>query len=144
MPVMPKDQCVEYGCKKPSIPHSVYCEVHAPPGKVKTQTRKNANDAYKHRSWESVRIAQLSGNPLCQCCLNSGLVRSATVVDHVFPWRKIGKHAFMRNIFQSLCPPCHSVKTGLEQKGVFRYYEKDKTIDLSVNDYTYYVTNMKG
>lgn len=144
MPVMPKAQCVEYGCKKPSIPHSVYCELHAPPGKVMSVQRREANNAYKVRSWESIRIAQLSSHPLCQCCLGSGLVRAATLVDHVFPWRKIGKHAFTSNLFQSLCSPCHSVKTGLEQKGIFRYYAKDGSKDLSTHDYTYYVLNMRG
>ena len=142
MPVMPKDQCAEYGCKMSSIRGSVFCDLHVPAGKKKTQSRLDANAAYKHRSWESIRQSQLSVDPLCQACLNNGVVTAATIVDHVFPWRKIDKSAFVRNIFQSLCPNCHSVKTGLEQKGIFRYYEKSNTIDLSVNDYEYYMRHL--
>jgi 5-methylcytosine-specific restriction endonuclease McrA len=46
-----------------------------------------------------------------------GIVRAANVVDHVFPWRSIGAHAFRANRWQSLCAECHSVKTASEQRG---------------------------
>lgn len=51
-----------------------------------------------------------------------GIVRAATVVDHVFPWRAIGPAAFRVNRFQSLCGPCHSAKGALESRGVCREF----------------------
>ena len=134
MPIMPKDQCAEYGCKQSSIPHSIYCESHAPKT-VTSKDRKEFNSAYRAPSWNSIRCRQLSTVPLCQSCMAESRVTDASTVDHVFPWRKIGNHAFTRNLFQSLCVSCHSVKTGLERKGVFRHYATDGIIDLNVNDY---------
>jgi 5-methylcytosine-specific restriction endonuclease McrA len=69
-----------------------------------------------------MRQAQLSRFPLCAACKHQGLIRAASVVDHVWPWRTIGLEAFRVNRLQSLCPDCHSVKTGLEQKGIAREY----------------------
>jgi 5-methylcytosine-specific restriction endonuclease McrA len=76
-----------------------------------------------------MRQAQLSRFPLCAACKDQGLIRAASVVDHVWPWRSIGPDAFRVNRFQSLCPDCHSVKTGLESRGVMREYGvKDWTL----------------
>lgn len=61
-----------------------------------------------------------------------GIVRAASVVDHVWPWRAIGPHAFRANRMQSLCPECHSVKTALEQRGVCREFG---VRDWSLADY---------
>jgi 5-methylcytosine-specific restriction protein A len=69
-----------------------------------------------------MRAAQLSRQPLCQGCKVQGLIRAASVVDHVWPWRAIGSDAFKVNRLQSLCPECHSVKTGLEGRGIVREY----------------------
>ena len=51
----------------------------------------------------------------------------ANEVDHVFPWSKLGTQAFDYNVFQSLCKDCHSVKTGLEQRGIYRHYTDIQT-----------------
>ena len=77
-----------------------------------------------------MRAAQLSRQPLCQGCKIQGLIRAASVVDHVWPWRRIAPEAFRVNRLQSLCPDCHSVKTGLESRGVMREFGvKDWTLD---------------
>lgn len=137
MPIMPKDQCNEFGCKLNSIPHSAFCEIHSTKV-VETETRKDFNTFYKSAAWQSVRWRQLSIAPLCQACLVDGRVTAAKAVDHIFPWQKIGTFAFAKNKFQSLCMPCHSVKTGLEKKGIFRYYSPDGIKDLTVHDYSHY------
>jgi 5-methylcytosine-specific restriction endonuclease McrA len=56
-------------------------------------------------------------------------------VDHVFPWRRIGKGSFLNNIFQSLCQNCHSYKTGQEKQGVFEYYSTEGVEKLTEHDY---------
>ena len=71
---------------------------------------------------------------MCAACLTQGIVTPATTVDHVFPWAQIGQGAFYRNLFQSMCAPCHSTKTHLEQRGVFRYYTEVPT-DFTIGDY---------
>ena len=62
-------------------------------------------------------------------------IEQANHVDHVFPWRKIGGHAFVRNIFQSLCAECHGIKTGLERKGIFQHYKNKTILEYKLNDY---------
>ena len=66
----------------------------------------------------------------------SGRVVGAVHVDHVIPWKSTGPHAFVNNRFQSLCAPCHSVKTGLEQRGVFRHYKPGGAVDYSPGDWS--------
>lgn len=135
MPSVPRAQCDQYQCKAPSVKGSRYCETHTQ-SKAPTIKRKAFNARYKGAAWESIRARQLSAFPLCAACLIDGRVTAAFHVDHVFPWAVIGDHAFTRNLFQSLCPECHGVKSGLEKRGVFRHYT-DKAHDYTVQDYPF-------
>ena len=135
MPSIPLDQCAHYQCKAPSIRGSVYCIDHAPAQKTSIE-RKAFNAPYKSKAWENIRARQLSTSPLCAACLIDGRITQANHVDHVFAWAAIGPHAFTRNLFQSLCPECHGVKSGLEKRGVFRHYT-DKAHDYTAQDYAF-------
>jgi 5-methylcytosine-specific restriction protein A len=135
MPSIPCDQCAHYQCKAPSIRGSVFCIEHAPAQKASIE-RKAFNAPYKSKAWEGIRARQLSANPLCAACLLSGRITQANHVDHVFPWAAIGVQAFTRNLFQSLCPECHGIKSGLEKRGVFKHYT-DKARDFTLEDYAY-------
>lgn len=84
--------------------------------------RKQSNAKYNTTLWQRLRVIQLSKQPLCQACIVRGRVTQATQVDHLFPWNQIGEEAFVANIFQSLCHECHSVKTNLEQQGIYRRF----------------------
>ena len=138
MPTVPRAQCDEYQCKAQSVKGSRYCETHTQ-SKAPTVDRQAFNAKYKGAAWAAIRARQLSANPLCAACLLSGRITRANHVDHVFPWAAIGDHAFTRNLFQSLCPECHGIKSGLEKRGVFRHYT-DKAQDLTLNDYAYTMT----
>ena len=115
MPSLPPAQCSEPRCKAPSVPHSRFCKDHAP--KPKAAPSRADLSAYKSTAWSTIRARQLSAQPLCAGCLESGIVRAANTVDHVFPWRRIGPFAFLQNRWQSLCPECHSLKTAAEHDG---------------------------
>lgn len=133
MPSIPCDQCAQYQCKASSIRGSVYCIEHAPPQKTSIE-RKAFNAPYKSKAWESIRARQLSSEPLCAACKLEGRITQANHVDHVFPWAAIGGQAFTFNRFQSLCPECHGIKSGLEKKGVFRHYV-NPIKDYALQDY---------
>jgi 5-methylcytosine-specific restriction protein A len=135
MPSIPLDQCATYQCKAPSIRGSVFCIDHAPIKQV-SKTREAFNAPYKTAAWAAIRARQLSTSPLCAACLIDGRITQANHVDHVFPWAAIGPHAFTRNLWQSLCPECHGVKSGLEKRGVFRHYT-DKAHDYTAQDYPF-------
>lgn len=135
MPTIPRPQCDEYQCKAPSVKGSRYCEAHTP-SKAPTLDRQAFNAPYKSAAWQSIRARQLSAFPLCAACLIDGRVNEASHVDHVFPWQAIGAHAFTRNLWQSLCPECHGVKSGLEKRGIFRHYTA-QAHDYTAQDYPY-------
>jgi 5-methylcytosine-specific restriction protein A len=98
---------------------------------------------YKTAHWLRTRTRQLSRQPLCQSCATQGKVSAATEVDHVFAWNQIGQEAFAVNIFQSLCKNCHTVKTNLEQRGVFRHYKGTTPTDYELRDW-YQVVSGEG
>ena len=135
MPTLPRPQCSEYGCKAPSVKGSRYCTEHAPAARTNKSERKELDTLYSSGVWREIRAAQLSRAPLCQCCEAEGRIKAAEAVDHVFPWKSWGPNAFRVNIFQSLCAPCHSRKTSLELRGVFRRYSGDGFTDYSAADY---------
>jgi len=134
MPTTPRDQCSIYRCKQPTTPGSSLCIDHAPTPRVNTIKRENDRE-YKTRVWQTIRAGQLSKQPLCQSCQLAGQVTLGDHVDHVIAWRLVGPHAFINSRFQTLCGPCHSVKTGLEQRGVFRHYSDKGAIDYQLADW---------
>ncbi len=138
MPSLPLDQCATYHCKALSIKGSVYCLDHAPIAKASLD-RQAFNAPYKSAAWAGIRARQLSAQPLCQACQLLGLVTQATHVDHLFAWAAIGHQAFTRNVFQSLCPECHGIKSGLEKHGVYRHYVNPAR-DYSLGDYSLALT----
>jgi 5-methylcytosine-specific restriction endonuclease McrA len=114
---------------------SRYCETHTQ-SKAPTIERQAFNAKYKTAAWESIRARQLSANPLCAACFVDGRITQANHVDHVFPWAAIGPHAFTRNLFQSLCPECHGIKSGLEKRGIFKHYTAPPH-EYTAQDYTH-------
>lgn len=143
MPTAPHNsKCATLGCKNPRSKLSTHCLEH---GGSDTYTSKQTdervafNNMYKTAFWRQLRIIQLTRQPLCQSCLTRGIVTQAEHVDHVFPWARIGRHAFRHNVFQSLCHECHSVKTGLEAKGIIHHYANGLHI-YRLEDYGYVMT----
>lgn len=55
------------------------------------------------------RSRRLVNEPLCRDCASAGLVRVATIVDHIVPLA-LGGHDTDDNV-RSLCEPCHKVRT---------------------------------
>lgn len=68
-------------------------------------------------TWRRLRAAHLSAEPLCRKCKERGIVRAATVVDHVVPHR--GDLTLFRDPlnFASLCTSCHSSTKQREERG---------------------------
>ena len=139
MPTYPHNaKCSELGCKEPRSRLNSFCLKHG--GKDNLQTR-DTDSIYQTPAWRVVRQRQLSIQPLCQACLSRGKVEAAQHVDHVFPWKHIGKHAFLNNIFQSLCQADHSHKTGLEKQGRFIHYTPEGEREYTSNDYNFAMRN---
>ena len=137
MPSTPiNTKCRELGCKNPHTYRSAFCNEH---GGAKTDKGKANGRLYNSKHWHQLRDIQLSSNPLCARCLANGRVLAANVVDHIFPHRQ-DYTRFRNNIFQSLCAPCHTLKTQDESKGIYYHYAQGKT--YNDNDYQLVVGNM--
>ena len=135
MPSVPTNgKCSMLGCNKPRTKLNTLCLSH---GGIDNMPTRETDSAYQTPLWKTMRMAQLSKQPLCAGCLSRNIVASAKHVDHLFAWKHIGSHAFARNIMQSLCPSCHSQKSGLEKQGVYRHYTQDGVKDYGKHDYAY-------
>lgn len=66
---------------------------------------------YDRQRWKRLRLAKLRAVPLCEDCRQVGVVRAATVVDHVRPVRLGGEAFPPLSGLRSLCKPCHDAKT---------------------------------
>ena len=143
MPVYPtNNKCAELGCKEPRSKLNSYCLKHG----GMEYTARDKDSIYQTPAWRTVRRRQLSIQPLCVACLSRGRIEQAAHVDHVFPWKHIGQHAFLNNIFQSLCHADHSHKTALEQKGEYTHYTANGKKVYTKDDYAYVLhqTNSSG
>jgi 5-methylcytosine-specific restriction protein A len=67
--------------------------------------------------WLRLRAAHLDGNPLCVRCESRGIIRLATTVDHIKPFRGLNdpRRLDPANL-ASLCFACHTEKTREDQK----------------------------
>ena len=139
MPTVPSaTKCAELGCKNQRSRLNRFCMEHGGRDtntQQATEERKAFNSAYQTAFWRKQRIIQLTKQPLCASCLCRGIVTPAEHVDHVFPWARIGRLAFKRNLFQSLCQSCHTHKTHLEARGVIAHYHDDIEHTYSLHDY---------
>lgn len=133
MPTVPSsNKCNHLGCTNAKAKLGGYCLEH---GGREYSAPRATDSVYQTPAWRSIRQRQLSLQPLCQACLASGRIEAAQHVDHVFPWKHIGKQAFLHNVFQSLCAEHHSFKTGKEKHGVYLSFKTDGVVEYSKTDY---------
>ena len=70
---------------------------------------------YNSDRWRRLRLIQLNKEPLCTMCGEKGIIRGATVVDHITAIQDGGDPWNEENL-QSLCVPCHNRKSGKEKR----------------------------
>lgn len=63
--------------------------------------------------WIRIRARQLAREPLCRHCKAKGTTTPATVADHI-DGKAESAEDYRDSNLQSLCEPCHAVKTALE------------------------------
>ena len=76
--------------------------------------RKADNSFYHTKRWRTLRNYFILTNPFCVHCKKNGILRLATVVDHIHPVSKGGKEYDESNL-QALCDSCHNRKSGKER-----------------------------
>jgi len=71
---------------------------------------------YSTGTWKRLRLAKLMDEPLCEHCRAAGIYEPAMEVDHDKPINKGGEPFPPLYGLTSLCRPCHSRKTGIEDR----------------------------
>jgi 5-methylcytosine-specific restriction endonuclease McrA len=100
MPTAPPTRCPEPGCHE--LTQGGRCEAHA---RKPWANRSKAWGSGSTRKWREARKRQLQAEPECRRC-----GAKATEVDHIVP-RSEGGSMWDPANWQSLCGPCHEVKS---------------------------------
>jgi len=66
---------------------------------------------YNTASWQRLREAKLSVDPICEVCIRREVVETANVVDHIIAIAKGGEAFPPLSGLMSMCEPCHNTKT---------------------------------
>lgn len=69
------------------------------------------------RTWQRLRLAHLSKEPLCRYCKDAGVIKLAEVVDHIKPFRDDWSLRLDPDNLQSLCKRCHDSVKQAEERG---------------------------
>jgi len=118
MPSKPLRPCKHIAC--PNLVSSGYCEEHKKDERAYDKNRGNANQrGYTYR-WNKYRLTFLSKNPLCVECGKEGIIKPATVVDHIIPHKGNNNLFWDSGNHQALCKRCHDIKTVKEDGGFGR------------------------
>lgn len=119
--LLPPKPCRHAGCGVLVRDGSGYCSKHVQLKQSQRDDRRGTAHQRGYGSqWQKARLGWLMKHPLCVHCEQRGRVTAATVVDHITP-HKGDRHLFWdRDNWQSLCKPCHDVKTAKEDGGFGR------------------------
>ncbi len=82
--------------------------------------RETAHQRGYTSRWQKARAGWLRSHPLCVHCQAEGRVRAANEVDHIVPHKGDSTLFWDNTNWQSLCKPCHSLKTSTEDGGFGR------------------------
>ena len=66
-----------------------------------------SNAFYKTGAWLKARAAVLRNKPLCEECNRIGIVKVATLVDHIIPYRERPDLGLSLKNLRPLCHSCH-------------------------------------
>lgn len=136
MPVRPKTPCRYPHCRQ-LLDMPGYCATHTSLVRKQSDERRgSAAERGYDSKWRKAREGYLRNHPLCECadCKSNGIVRAASVVDHIVPHKlkdaldsgDANAIARARALFwdksnwQPMSKPCHDRKTAREDGGFGR------------------------
>ena len=128
MPTKPAKPCAYPGC--PRLTHDRFCAEHT---KATNKQYERYERPYKSSEryggkWQKIRNRYIAMHPLCEDCLEYGLVPvgESQEVHHIIPKSQGGTDEF-KNL-RALCKSCHSKHTAAEgdrwhtgQRIIYRY-----------------------
>lgn len=70
---------------------------------------------YSSVTWRKLRRSILLNEPLCRLCKQKGIIKQATIIDHIVPYKTTDEFFDYDNL-QPLCVQCHNAKSGKEKR----------------------------
>jgi 5-methylcytosine-specific restriction enzyme A len=112
MPSSPARPCAVAGCPALVGPGHARCEQHRVDLRVSRTRRGYDEDWQRLRAW----FMSDPSHQLCRVCHAAGVIKLATEVDHIEPFRSImdPRRLDPKNL-QALCAKCHRQKTGADR-----------------------------
>lgn len=112
MPLLLKTPCNHPACRRAT--RGRFCEEHRHLAAQRPSERRRTTAAergYDHR-WRKVREFYISHNPLCEDCLDAGIVNAAHLeVDHVIPIAVRPDLRLSTENLRTRCRRHHTLKT---------------------------------
>lgn len=88
---------------------------------------------YSTSTWQRLRQAKLSAQPICEACERRGRTVLAEAVDHIVAINKGGDAFPPLDGLMSLCTSCHNSKTSRVDKGHSKAQSRFKGCDVDGN-----------
>jgi len=120
----PQKQCNHAGCNKLVDYTTKYCEKHEAMKKpqqtdsfeYKRKKYGKYHAFYKTRHWRRLSELQRIKQPLCEMCLEQGIIKKADVADHIIEIRDDWSKRYDDSNIMSLCHSCHWIKSKEERE----------------------------
>ncbi|HEY3984625.1 HNH endonuclease [Cedecea sp.] len=101
-------------CKNTTIDRSGFCDEHKGDGWKQYKPGQTRHQRGYGTGWDKARLRILKRDKgLCQNCLRRGAITEAAAVDHIVAKANGGSDS--DDNLESLCIPCHRVKTARER-----------------------------
>ncbi len=107
---MSKRYCAAYPCNNLVESGRAYCPDHQP-----AKPTKDSDPRYSTARWQRYRAWYMARHALCENCLQHGITKAADMVHHIISIRS-GGDMYNESNTESLCNPCHAIKTAAERK----------------------------
>jgi 5-methylcytosine-specific restriction enzyme A len=114
----PLRYCVEPGCR--TLVERGRCATHAAPAGFSPTAKERPR--IRGRRLQTLRYWLFERSPLCVLCRPKGIVRPATIRDHIVPLAEGG--ADVESNTQALCQACSDLKTAEEARRGVRRWQK--------------------
>jgi 5-methylcytosine-specific restriction enzyme A len=115
MPYAPRHPCGHPGCAALIEAGNGRCAMHRIQERQELDRRRGSSTARGYGStWRTARKEFLRQNPLCIKCYSLGILKTATVVDHIIPHKGDSRLFWDQSNWQVLCKRCHDKKTVLD------------------------------
>lgn len=122
MPRKPMRPCRFPGCT--ALCDGPYCNKHKPTANFEyNHYRRDAETNKRYGTeWKRIRKMYVKTHPLCETCLQKGLLHPVEEVHHIVPLADGGTNDFSN--LMSLCKSCHSAITLAATKQKRKYENK--------------------